>query len=238
MEIINKNIKKEKENENENVIINIKNKKEETLNVEKEILAQTPEIKTPVASNYYSPEIMQRANSGKTEYFSVMSEPIVLKTRQTPEFFLETSYEEISSSDSFDSSSDEETNNYQLDVEYEQMRDFLHNKDFNRMRELDKKIVQKEITKRKAENKRRLERLKKLEEKVMTDVRRVSYGNSNVNNTLHLNLPNMGGESIKSKLYLANSEKEGGFFIFTQEEVEAMFDQQKFCDFYFYTKKY
>src|SRR5690606_10930287 len=109
----------------------------------------------------------------------------------------DTSYEEISREDSFDSLADNNKSNYQLENEYEMMQEYLNNREFDKVRELEKKIVQKEISTRKVENKRRLERLKNLEEKLMSDVRRVTNEKTNANNTPHLNLPKIGYDDVK-----------------------------------------
>lgn len=153
-----------------------------------------------------------------------------------------TAQTEVIRRDSFDTLPEEKSNSYQLESEYREIKDHLKNGDYEKVRDLDRRIVQKEIAKRKVENNKRLDKLKKLEEKLASDTKRIVSAENCIHGInqlqmIHPNFPGVPKDDSKVKLVLVNKNKGEGYSILQQEQLEDNFHEHKFCDYYFYTKK-
>jgi hypothetical protein len=142
------------------------------------------------------------------------------------------------STDSFDSV-DDKSSVLDLKDEYYQIKENLNSNEFSKIREIDKKIVNKEISKRMSQNNNRLDKLKRIENKLKNEVKKVfKFDNANnINNVAYPNIPGILKEEKKSKLVLANLSKDSGYSILTKEEANNILDENLFCEYYFYTKK-
>jgi hypothetical protein len=177
----------------------------------------------------------------------IKSKPIIRDTSHGPSYIplnKTTAQNEIIRRDSFDTLPEEKSSSYNLESEYTEMKEHLKNGDYEKVRDLDRRIVQKEIAKRKVENNLRLDKLKKLEEKLSSEVKRIvsgentgSYPGMNQLQMIHPNFPGVPKEESKVKLVLVNVNKGEGYSIIQQEQLEEQFHEHKFCDYYFYTKK-
>lgn len=134
--------------------------------------------------------------------------------------------DDVSSVDSFDTilSDDLTLNIISLENEYKLLNEYLKNCDYDKVSEITKNIVIKEISIRKAENKKRINKLKELEDKLNFEKEEGK-----------LNL--FDNNDKKNKLVLANIIKEEGYHIVTENFIKENYNENKFCDYYYYTNK-
>lgn len=167
-----------------------------------------------------------RINNDVTEYFSVQSELFDANENS----FKSASGNDlnilISKDDSFDSQIVITSDKKRYEKEYKLMEELINASDFDKLAEIDLSILLKEISRRKNENIKRLEKLKKLEDKMET-VKVLNEFNSNVDRN----------DNEKANLVLSNIKKDQGYYIVRNEEIIANFDEQLFCSNKFYTKK-
>jgi hypothetical protein len=140
---------------------------------------------------------------------------------------------------------DKDTIDYGLEKEYKEMEEFINERQYEKIRELDKKILHQEILKRKEENKVRLENLEKIEQKLSKENNRMAMSESqfkfkNGNNPELINslyIPNVLNTNKKVDLVLANVEKGGGYRVIPLNELNENYDAVPFGGYVFYQKK-
>ncbi len=66
----------------------------------------------------------------------------------------------------------------------------------------------------------------------------ISFPGLNHMQAIHPNLTGVPKDESKVKLELVNYNKGEGYSILQQEQIENDFHEHKFCDYFFYTKKY
>lgn len=138
-----------------------------------------------------------------------------------------------------------DTINYELEKEYKEMKEYIEENQFDKIRELDQKILRKEIKKRKEENKERLENLKRIEQKLSEENNRMAMSESqfqfkagnNYDLVNSLFIPNVLNSNKKVDLVLANVEKGGGYRVLPQTEFNIKYDAVPFGGYVFYQKK-
>jgi hypothetical protein len=121
--------------------------------------------------------------------------------------------------DSFDSNIDETGDSYNK-ADYITMNEYIKNEDYNKLRDLQNKLLKDEIEKRKERNLKRLNKLNKLQDK-MYNLEKKTFDNF----------------SKSTKLVLANTEPDLGYYIVPEDKFLLDHQEQKFCDYIFYTKK-
>ena len=190
------------------------------------------------------------SDSGHSEaYYSVQSE-IILEVIQTDDKNLKNKIIDIKPEHVVDTNKhtvkiEKDSIDYELEKEYKEMKEFFIEKQYDKIRELDEKILQKEILKRKKENKERLENLKKIEQKLLEENNRMvmsesqfqfkTGGNPELVNSLYI--PNVLNTNKKVDLVLANVEKGGGYQVIRQDEFNLNYEAVPFGGFVFYQKK-
>jgi len=141
---------------------------------------------------------------------------------------------------------EKDTIEYGFKKEYLEMEEFMNERQYDKIRELDEKILRQEILKRKEENKERLENLKKIEQKLSKENYRMAmsetqlkfkYGNNpDLINSLYI--PNLVNSNKKVDLVLANVEKGGGYRVISQNELNENYESVPFGGYIFYQKKF
>lgn len=112
-------------------------------------------------------------------------------------------------------------NDYNLNKEFEQMKVFIDNQEWDKVKQLDGVILSLERKKREQEISLRLQNFENFEENFnkMTKV---------VNLEEHINHNN---------LCLVNLKEDEGYTIIKEEEADRILDSRTFCGYDFYTKK-
>jgi hypothetical protein len=161
-------------------------------------------------------------SANKTVYFSAKSSLSLDETNRVEESY-HSSIEDSSLfklsqlEDSFDSVVEDNIETYNKN-DYNLMNQYIKSEEYDKLKDLQNKILKEEIDKRKAVNLKRLNKLNKLQEKMYNLEKKT--------------------EKIKNnqKLVLANTDPDLGYFIVPEDKFLTEYQEQKFCDYIFYTK--